>query len=288
MALIQGKFIEDNAIGADKFRLENDGYLKGRNAANNADVNIIKVNASDALEFASTPQVGGVNVALVNQIPSVFDVQGNWDASTNTPTLVSSTNSTGDTYPLYIVSVSGSTTIDGNSTWDAGDWIYFANGVWNRADNIDDVVSVNGASGVVVLDTDDISEGATNLYFTDARVIAAPLTGFVAGANAALAATDTVLEAFEKVQGQINALGSAVNAANVVLAIDATDVTNGYKDLAHEATTVLHVAPLGGSKQELTVDYTLSVVSTVTRITFAGDLAALLADGDKLLVEYLY
>jgi hypothetical protein len=32
------------------------------------------------------------------------------------------------------------------------------------------VDSVNGQTGVVVLDTDDITEGATNLYYTDARV----------------------------------------------------------------------------------------------------------------------
>lgn len=289
MALIEGKWIEDGAVNADKIKLQNDVYLKARNQADDADVNIVKVNTSNALEFASTPQVGGVNVALVNDIPPVFDVQGNWDANTNSPTLVSSTNSTGDTYPLYIVSVSGTTTLDGISTWDAGDWVYFANGVWNRADNIDDVVSVNGQSGTVVLDTDDISEGATNLYFTDARVIAAPLTGFVAGSNTAIAATDTVLEAFQKTQGQINALSSASTLANnVVLTLNSTDITNGYKDLAHEATTVLYVAPLGGLKQELGVDYTLSVVSTVTRITFAGDLATLLVDGDKLLVEYLY
>jgi hypothetical protein len=32
------------------------------------------------------------------------------------------------------------------------------------------VDSVNGQTGVVVLDTDDISEGSTNLYYTDTRV----------------------------------------------------------------------------------------------------------------------
>jgi len=35
------------------------------------------------------------------------------------------------------------------------------------------VDSVNGQTGVVVLDSDDISEGATNLYFTDARALGA-------------------------------------------------------------------------------------------------------------------
>lgn len=36
----------------------------------------------------------------------------------------------------------------------------------------DAVTSVNGETGVVVLDSDDITEGASNLYFTDARVSA--------------------------------------------------------------------------------------------------------------------
>lgn len=35
------------------------------------------------------------------------------------------------------------------------------------------VDSVNGQTGVVVLDSDDISEGTTNLYFTDARALGA-------------------------------------------------------------------------------------------------------------------
>lgn len=57
--------------------------------------------------------------------------------------------------------------------------------------------------------TDTLTEGSTNLYFTEARAKAAALiaalTGYAAGSNTAIAATDTVLEAFAKVQGQINA-----------------------------------------------------------------------------------
>jgi len=46
-----------------------------------------------------------------------------------------------------------------------------ANGVWIPADDMDThpVTSVNGYTGAIVLDTDNISEGATNLYFTNAR-----------------------------------------------------------------------------------------------------------------------
>lgn len=66
------------------------------------------------------------------------------------------------------------------------------------------VVSVNGQTGVIVLNTDDIAEGA-NRYFTEARVLASLLTGYSVGSNAALAAGDTLMQALGKIQGQINA-----------------------------------------------------------------------------------
>jgi hypothetical protein len=53
--------------------------------------------------------------------------------------------------------------------------------------------------------TDAVVEGATNLYFTQARVRSTPLTGFSLATNSAVVATDTVITAFGKVQAQINA-----------------------------------------------------------------------------------
>lgn len=66
------------------------------------------------------------------------------------------------------------------------------------------VQSVNGKTGEVVLDTDDISEGV-NEYFTAARVRAVLLTGLSLATNAVISATDSVLIAFEKLQAQITA-----------------------------------------------------------------------------------
>ncbi len=40
---------------------------------------------------------------------------------------------------------------------------------WQRINSVDAVTSVNGQSGDVSLDSDDIAEGITNLYFTTAR-----------------------------------------------------------------------------------------------------------------------
>ena len=75
----------------------------------------------------------GNNVKVaVSEIGAINNLayQGTWDADTNTPTIVSSTGTTGY---YYIVNVEGTTEIDGISTWNVGDWIIFSNtGVWQR------------------------------------------------------------------------------------------------------------------------------------------------------------
>lgn len=49
-----------NAVTEAKLRLTNNAYLRARNAADSADVNVFKVNASDRIEFASMPQSSAV------------------------------------------------------------------------------------------------------------------------------------------------------------------------------------------------------------------------------------
>lgn len=52
------------------------------------------------------------------------------------------------------------------------------------------VDSVNGQTGVVVIDTDDVSEGSTNQYFTNERVDDRVSSLLVAGANVSLVYND--------------------------------------------------------------------------------------------------
>jgi hypothetical protein len=91
--------------------------------------------------------------------------QGTWNASTNTPTLTSGVGTKGY---YYIVSVAGSTNLDGITDWNVGDWAIYDGTAWQQVDNTDAVVSVNGFTGAVSLTTSNISEG-TNLYYTDSR-----------------------------------------------------------------------------------------------------------------------
>lgn len=58
--------------------------------------------------------------------------QGTWNASTNTPTLVSSVGTQGD---YYIVSVAGSTNLNGIADWGVSDWAIFSGSVWQKIDN---------------------------------------------------------------------------------------------------------------------------------------------------------
>jgi hypothetical protein len=109
------------------------------------------------------------------QIPMQGDLnyQGTWNASTNTPTLTSSTGTQGY---YYVVNVAGTTNLDGITDWQVGDWAIYNGTVWQKVDNTDAVSSVNGQTGAVVLTTTNIGEG-TNLYYTDARARASVSAG---------------------------------------------------------------------------------------------------------------
>ncbi len=61
------------------------------------------------------------------------------------------------------------------------------------------VDSVNGQTGVVVLSTSNIAEGS-NLYSTNARILAYVLTNYASGAGT-VSASDTILQAFQKLNG---------------------------------------------------------------------------------------
>lgn len=93
--------------------------------------------------------------------------QGAWNASTNTPTLVSST---GTANQFYIVSVPGTTTLDGVSSWAVGDWVIFNGTVWQK---IPAEVQVPQLTANLVL-TQDLS--ATTIYNNGTSGVGATIT----------------------------------------------------------------------------------------------------------------
>ena len=69
-----------------------------------------------------------------------LNYKGTWDATANSPALASSVGTKGD---YYVVSVAGSTTLDGISNWGIGDWAVFNGSVWQRVEGGADLNGVN-------------------------------------------------------------------------------------------------------------------------------------------------
>lgn len=203
--------------------------------------------------------------------------QGTWNATTNNPTLVSSTGTKGY---YYVVSAAGSTTLDGVSDWKIGDWVVFNGVAWEKIDNTDSVTNVNGYTGAVSLKTDDIDEDAspTNLWFTTAR------------ARGAISANGGV--SYNSTTGNIS-LTTALPVKKVeILTLSGTDIANKYIDLSQtpKDATAVEVCPVGGIPQEYTVDFTvITDGSAVKRLNWNSlGLESVLSATDKLIISYIY
>ena len=124
--------------------------------------------------YIPTTEKGAVNgVATLNssgqvplsQLPPLGELnyQGTWNASTNTPTLTSSVGTKGY---YYVVSVAGTTNLNGITDWQIGDWAVYSGTAWQKVDNTDAVTSVNGQTGTVVLTASDVGAQPAGTYVT--------------------------------------------------------------------------------------------------------------------------
>jgi hypothetical protein len=143
----------------------------------------------------------------------------------------------------YVVSVAGTRNLgSGNIDFQIGDWAIYNGTIWQKVDNTDAVSSVNGQVGAVSLTTANISE-LTNLYFTTARVLATQLTGYTSGAGT-ISATDTILQAIQKLNGNINTISAqgvptGGTAGQILTKIDATNYNTYWQDNYADWTSVV-------------------------------------------------
>jgi hypothetical protein len=159
------------------------GYVKGNGTSAMTAASTIPNTDITGLGTASTKDAGvangvatldGSGTVPISQLPSAvigaLSYQGTWNASTNTPTLTSSVGTKGY---YYVVSVAGSTNLNGITDWVVGDWAVYNGSAWQKIDNTDAVTSVNGYTGTV------------NLTYTD--VGAFPATSTTGSGNVVLA-----------------------------------------------------------------------------------------------------
>jgi hypothetical protein len=185
-----------NGIGVSSARIDFDGSLvitldDGR-----------EINAGEVVPFDIAERIkvitngGGTSqyvldtlASLQTQISAIsggLSYQGTWNASTNTPTL---TSSSGTSNYYYVVSVSGSTNLNGITDWVAGDWAIYNGTAWQKIDQTNLVTSVNGQTGAVSLTYTDIN-AIGSVTSTDGSVTVSTASG-VADLSVAVAASTT-------------------------------------------------------------------------------------------------
>jgi len=154
-----------------------------------ADATTADINDTTTRRYVTDTQISTWNAMIGG---SIF--QSVWNASTNTPSLSSGVGTKGY---YYIVSVDGTTNLDGINDWKIGDWAIFDGTVWRKVDNTDAISSFNGRTGAItLLDTD---------------VLPLLLSGLSA-ASGTFTSSDTILTAFGKIKYLIDNIASTYQA----------------------------------------------------------------------------
>jgi hypothetical protein len=238
----------------------------------NADLPVSGVTANTYGSVTEVPVITVDNKGVITGVTTAtitggLNYQGSWNASTNTPTLVSSTGVNGY---YYIVSVAGSTNLDGVTDWQVGDWAIFNGSTWQKIDQTNLVSSVNGQVGVVSIAYADLA-GAIPTWNQNTTGTAANVTSVVAIANGGSGQTTA--------QTAINAFAGAVtngsylrgDGANVVMnTIQVADVPTLNQNTTGTAANVTGVVAIanGGSGQTTAS----AAFNALSPITATGDL----------------
>jgi hypothetical protein len=93
------------------------------------------INFNNGSAFATLVGNSSWQVTTDNPITNGLTYMGTWNASINDPALVSSVGIGGQ---YYIVSVAGTTNLNGTTDWNVGDWAIFIDGTtneWQKVDN---------------------------------------------------------------------------------------------------------------------------------------------------------
>lgn len=221
---------------------------------------------------------------LQNQLNGVLGgatFQSVYDASTNSAGLVDGTGTKGH---YYVVSVAGVQDFgSGSIDFNVGDWAIYNGTIWQKVDNTDAVSSVNGKLGAVSLTTADISE-VTNLYFTTARVLATVLTGFTSGAGTVLA-TDTVLQAMQKIDGNVSGKQSTLVSGTNIKTINGVSILGSGDLTIASGITIGATSITGGATGQLLFNLG-GVVSSSTGLTYASGLLTVLGTTQQAMFAY--
>lgn len=111
-----------------------------------------------------------------------------------------------------------------------------------------------------IANTDALPEGSSNLYHTSQRVRDVTLTGFTAS-NTPITATDSIVQAAGKAQGQINELINTTDVSKSLFAISASNkvITSDISSTIYSADKITFNADLSLSSLALYDTYSIEI-----------------------------
>jgi hypothetical protein len=187
-------------------------------------------------------------------VVGALNYKGTWDAATNDPTLTSSVGTKGD---YYVVSVSGSTNLNGITDWVVSDWCVFNGSVWQKVDNSEVIYVSNVATGTGLTGGPITSTGTVSLANTAVTIGtyggATNVASYTVDQQGRLTSASNVTIAI----GNSNLQNSNVVLGNTTLTLGST-VTN-VGDL-----TLANVTILGGTTNAAVFNFTGNTTATAT------------------------
>lgn len=207
---------------------------------------------------------GGGKVPASQLPSSVMELQGEWNATTNSPALADGVGNAGD---VYRVSVAGTQNLgSGNQTFAVNDTVWYAaDNIWHRSDNSDAVTSVNGFFGAVALGGVDIPVPPSgNLGTSNVRDQIVELDSEKTNQTDFQAHLDDTTDAHDA-----SAISSVATGD-----VAATDVQSAIAELASEKATTGSVTTVQSNLTAHIADATDAHDGTAITNTPAGNVAA--------------
>ena len=187
-------------------------------------------------------------------VVGALNYKGTWDAAANNPTLTSSVGTKGD---YYVVSVSGSTNLNGITDWVVSDWCVFNGSVWQKVDNSEVIYVSNVATGTGLTGGPITSTGTVSLANTAVTI------GTYGGATNVASFT-------------VDQQGRLTSASNVTIAIGNSNLQNSNVVLGNTTLTLgstvsnvgnltlENVTIIGGTTNAAVFNFTGNTTATAT------------------------
>jgi hypothetical protein len=190
--------------------------------------------------------------------------QGTWNATTNTPTLASSTGTNGY---YYIVATAGSTNLNGITDWQVGDWLLFNGSVWQKIDQSEVLQSITSTDGSVTVTTTGstadlsvaVAASTTNVICQVRNTTGATLTKgtvvYITGATGQLPTVSKALATGDTTSAQTLGVMSADLANNSNGNVTIIGLVTGMDTSAYTDGAQLYLSPTTAGTYTTTKPY---------------------------------